>query len=83
MALINKISNIIRESIDLQSILNPTLKELSFMFGAFNAYYAEFDNKKFIITQSLKESDINQAISFDSATIKQLKNNKMFKCRTF
>ncbi len=77
MALINKISNIIRESIDLQSILNPTLKELSFMFGAFNAYYAEFDNKKFIITQSLKESDINQAISFDSAIIKQLKNNKI------
>ena len=77
MALINKISNIIRESIDLPSIINPTLKELAFMFGAFKAYYAEFNNKKFSITQSLNISDINSTVMFDNNVIKTLKNNKI------
>ena len=77
MALINKISNIIRESIDLPSIINPTLKELAFMCGAFKAYYAEFNNKKFSITQSLNISDINSTVMFDNNVIKTLKNNKI------
>lgn len=77
MALINKISNIIRESIDLPSIIKPTLKELSLMFGAFNAYYAEFDSKDYKITQSLNNSDINLRIMFDSNVQKTLKNNQI------
>ena len=40
MTLINKISNIIRESIDSDKILNSALKELATVFGAFRAYYA-------------------------------------------
>lgn len=77
MALINKISNIIRESIDLPSIINPTLKELTLMFGGFKGYYAEFDKKKFTITQSLSKSNINSSITFDNNTMKILKNNKI------
>ena len=40
MTLINKISNIIRESINTNNILNSALKELATVFGAFRAYYA-------------------------------------------
>ena len=40
MTLINNISNIIRESIDSEKILNSALKELATVFGAFRAYYA-------------------------------------------
>lgn len=40
MTLINKISNIIRESIDSKKIFNSALKELATVFGAFRAYYA-------------------------------------------
>ncbi|MBR1680613.1 hypothetical protein IJ707_02360 [bacterium] len=47
MALINKISNIIRESIDSKKILNSALKELATVFGAFRAYYASSENDNF------------------------------------
>ena len=40
IALINKVSNIIRESMDISMILNSALKELAMMFGCFKAYYA-------------------------------------------
>jgi signal transduction histidine kinase len=40
IALINNVSNIIRESIDISQILQSTLRELATMFGAYKAYYA-------------------------------------------
>ena len=77
MALINKISNIIRESIDLTSIIKPTLKELAFMFGAYDSYYAEYEKKFFKIRYSLKKTNINKTITYDNNIIKQIKNNKI------
>lgn len=77
MALTNKISNIINKSIDLSSIVKPTLKELSFMFGAFNAYYATYENKKFKIIQSTNRKTLNTEINFDTNIIRQLKLNKI------
>lgn len=77
MALINKVSNIISESIDINSILNPTLKELALMFGAFKAYYAKFEEKHFVITQSINKTDINQTLMFDSNVMKLIKNKQI------
>ena len=51
MVLINKISNIIRESIDVSKITNSALKELSGMFGAFKTYYASNQDKSFKIEE--------------------------------
>ena len=77
MALVNKISNIIRESIDLPSIINPVLKELALMFGAFKGYYAVYDKKEFIITQSLIPDEIDTQINFDNSVINDLKNKQI------
>jgi YbbR domain-containing protein len=51
MVLINKISNIIRESIDVTKITNSALKELSIMMGAFKSYYASATDKTFKIEE--------------------------------
>lgn len=77
MALINKISNIMRESIDLDSIIHPTLKELSVIFNAFRAYYAEFSHNTFKIVQTLDEEDIGTAIMFDNLVMKDVSNKKI------
>ncbi len=79
MTLINKISNIIRVSIDSNKILNSALKELATVFGAFRAYYASFDDGKFVIEHAYgkdKKDFISQTISFDNAVLKDLKNKK-------
>ncbi|MGN1154381.1 MAG: ATP-binding protein [Candidatus Gastranaerophilaceae bacterium] len=77
MALINKISNIINESIDINCIIEPTLKELSFMFGAFKAYYASYNKNTFMITQSINKLDLNISVRFDSSVLKSLNNNQI------
>lgn len=79
MVLINKISNIIRESIDISKITNSALKELSGMFGAFKIYYASIFNKSFKIEEINKEfkSDINSIIRFDDATYKSIINKQI------
>jgi len=80
MVMINKLSNIIRESIDISKITNATLKELSAMFGAFKAYYASTLDKSFKLEEFYgKEfkSEIGSKIRFDEATYKLIVNKQV------
>ena len=68
IALINKVSNIIRESMNISDILNSVLKELSIMFGCFRSYYASSQKDGFFkITEIYGENEIliNENICFD------------------
>ncbi len=79
IALINKVSNIVRESVDISKILKSALKELAMMFGAFKAYYAETENKNFKIIEIYggKNYVQNIPISFDSETFDTICDNKI------
>lgn len=79
IALINKVSNIVRESIDLSKILNSALTELALMFGAFKAYYAESKNKNFKVTEiyGAKKSNNDTLITFDRDTYDTICKNKI------
>lgn len=76
IALINKISNIIRESMDISVIKYSVLKELSLMFGGFKAYYAEHNNEEFIITESYGENNIQKEIPVKFDEMVMAKINK-------
>lgn len=79
MVLINKISNIIRESIDISKITNSTIKELSDMFGAFKIYYASTLDKSFKIEYINKDFkfETGTVIKFDDATHKSIVNKQI------
>lgn len=79
MVLINKISNIIRESIDISKITSSTLKELSSMFGAFKIYYASKLDKSFKIEEINKEflSEIGSIVRFDDSAYKTIVNKQV------
>lgn len=79
IALINKVSNLIRESMDISAILNSALKELAIMFGCFRAYYASSCEDGFCIEQTFGESSFskNKKISFDEYSMKQLNAGKI------
>lgn len=88
MVLINKISNIIRESIDISKITNSAIKELANMFGAFKVYFASPNytasnnmvyDKTFKIEHINKEfkSEIDSNVRFDDATYKQILNKQI------
>lgn len=79
IALINKVSNLVRESMDISKILNSALSELAMMFGAFKAYYAEKSEKNFKIIEiyGSKKSDTDTLISFDNETYSTICNNEI------
>ena len=79
MGLINRVSNIMRESIDLSSIILPTLKELANIFGAFRAYYAEYNlnSNIFKITHTLDEAETGMPIMFDSAVMRKIRDKEI------
>ena len=82
MVLINKMSNIIREHIDISKITNSALKELSGMFGAFKLYYASHTqnmDKSFKIEQINKEfkSEVETIVRFDERTHKAIVNKEI------
>ena len=79
IALINKVSNIIRESMDISVILNSALKELAIMFGCFRAYYASLQDSEFCIEEIFGENTTlkDKKISFDALVMKQLGANRI------
>lgn len=72
IALINKVSNNIRESLELSQIIQSALKELAIMFNAFKAYYAKFDNDEFIIQEVFGGKKTNARISFETIDTREI-----------
>ncbi len=73
IALINKMSNIIRESMDISKILNSALSELAIMFGAYEVYYASnLDNVLTVKEIYGNKNKKNIQIKFDENTYNQL-----------
>ena len=73
IALINKVSNIIRESMDISKILNSALNELAIMFGAYKAYYASNFDGDFTLEEIYGDKNKNQKkIKFDERAYKQI-----------
>ncbi len=70
IALINKVSNNIRESFDISQILLSALKELSMMFNAYKVYYAKSERGGFAVQEvyGAKKSTMPDKIKFDDKT---------------
>ena len=72
MALLNRFSNIIRESVDINKIISSALKELTTLLGGFKAYFALNEESSDKLCYKIKlalpskySSDENKVISFD------------------
>ena len=77
IALINKVSNNIRESLDLSQIINSALKELAVMFGAYKAYYAKSDKNSFLIEEVYGGKKSTDKINFDEKTMETIENREV------
>jgi len=79
IALINKVSNTIRESMDISKILQSALSELASMFGAFKTYYATNLNGKFQVEEIYGEKYLHKGdlISFDNQTFSTISKKEI------
>ena len=79
MALLNRISTSIRETLDVKSLIKTALKELSIIFGAHKAYYANEIKEKFVIDYVYPSSFANQTgevLSYDKKILKDIYEGK-------
>lgn len=77
IALINKISNNIRESIDISQILQSALKELAIMFGAYKAYYAKAEGQIFTVKEVYGGKVFKNQIQFNEKTMKTIETKEI------
>ena len=84
IALVSKVSNNIRESMDLSQIILSALKELSVMFGAYKAYYAKMEKDSFVIQEVFgdKKSKLPDKIKFDEKTTETIGALEIAVCNT-
>ena len=76
IALINKMSNIIRESMDISKILDSALDELTMMFGAFKAYYASTKDDGFQVEEIFGDKK-KPFIKFDEMTLSKIQSGEI------
>ncbi len=72
LLLLNKVSNLIRLSINTSEILKSTLKELELMFNTFKSYYAAKIDEGFEIKVSSDKKEQGKIINFDNELKKKL-----------
>lgn len=73
LLLLNKISGLIRKSINTKEILKATLTELEMVFNAFKSYYAGKKESSFEIKYSSDKAEQGKIIEFDAEI-----NSKIF-----
>ena len=79
MAIINRISLVIRETNDMETILSSALGEIHSLLGSFKTYFSLRDKSSFKLTYSVLGDDIEKDIltDYEEIVISQIKNKEI------
>lgn len=79
MGIINRISLVIRETNDIQTILSSTLSEIHNLLGSFKTYFSMKEKSYFKIKYSVNGKDIetDKITEYEEDVVKQIKNKNI------
>lgn len=79
MGIINRISLVIRETNDMESILSSALGEIHSLLGSFKTYFSLREKLSFKLTYSVLGNDIEKdvLIDYEDAVVSQIKNKEI------
>ena len=79
MGIINRISLVIRETNDMETILASALGEIHSLLGSFKTYFSLRDKLSFKLTYSVLGDDIEKdsLIDYEEAVVSQIKNKEI------
>ncbi len=80
MALLNRISVSIKNELDIKTLIEKSLRELSIVFGASKSYFAEYDKNDFIIKYTYPEvyaPQIGEKVIYSKNLIDELHNGEI------
>ncbi len=79
MGIINKISLVIRETNDMETILSSALEEIHNLLGSFKTYFSMKEKNGFRIIYSVADkSDINLFCEYESDVVQNIRNKDIF-----
>ncbi len=74
MGIINRISLVIRETNDIETVLSSALGEIHNFLGSYKTYFSMKDKNYFIIKYSVNGEEIETYTEYESEVIKNIKN---------
>ena len=80
MALLNRISISIKNELDIKTLIEKSLRELSIVFGASKSYFAEYDKNDFIIKYTYPEvyaPQIGEKVIYSKALTDELHSGEI------
>lgn len=79
MGIINRISLVIRETNDIETILSSTLTEIHNLLGSFKTYFSMKEKTYFKIKYSVLENDVEQdtITEYEDDVLRQIKNKNI------
>ncbi len=79
MGIINRISLVIRETNDMETILSSALGEIHSLLGSFKTYFSLRDKSSFKLTYSVLGDDIEKdlLIDYEETVVSQIKNKEI------
>ncbi len=80
MALLNRISISIKNELDIKTLIEKSLRELSIVFGASKSYFAEYDKDDFVIKYTYPEvyaPQIGEKVIYSKTLTDELHNGEI------
>ena len=74
MGIINRISLVIRETNDIETVLSSALEEIHTLIGSYKTYFSIKEKSSFIIKYAINSSQIDLVTDYESDVINKIKN---------
>ena len=74
MGIINRISLVIRETNDIETVLSSALEEIHNLIGSYKTYFSMKEKSSFVIKYAINSKEIDVKTDYDEQVLKKIKN---------
>ena len=74
MGIINRISLVIRETNDIETVLSSALEEIHSLIGSYKTYFSMKEKSSFVIKYAINSKELNIETDYDEDVLKKIKN---------
>ena len=74
MGIINRISLVIRETNDIETVLSSALEEIHNLIGSYKTYFSMKEKSSFVIKYAINSKELDVKTDYDEQVLKKIKN---------
>ena len=74
MGIINRISLVIRETNDIETVLSSAFEEIHNLIGSYKTYFSMNEKSSFVIKYAINSKELDVKTDYDEQVLKKIKN---------